>query len=241
MEKVRNDAAGFVVTGLIEVINANRAYIAESVGAIGDGDHGINMSKGFSAAGDRVRSQPAGLSRALAVLGETLINGVGGSMGPLYGTFFGAMSEVLGDREFLDAPIFSAMLTAGLKAIQEIGEAQEGDNTLHDALVPARAAFDAALAAGGRFQRAILMCGTGIGMSICANKVPGVRAAQAHDTYSAERARKSNDAQVLAMGARVVGPELAKSIVKAWLESEFEPARSAPKVKRIEDYEARRR
>ena len=94
--------------------------------------------------------------------------------------------------------------------------------------------------AAGRFQRAILMCGTGIGMSICANKVPGVRAAQAHDTYSAERARKSNDAQVLAMGARVVGPELAKSIVKAWLESEFEPARSGPKVERITAYEARR-
>jgi ribose 5-phosphate isomerase B len=84
------------------------------------------------------------------------------------------------------------------------------------------------------------MCGTGIGMSICANKVPGVRAAQAHDTYSAERARKSNDAQVLAMGARVVGPELAKSIVKAWLESEFEPARSGPKVERIKAYEERR-
>ena len=94
--------------------------------------------------------------------------------------------------------------------------------------------------AAGRFQRAILMCGTGIGMSICANKVPGVRAAQAHDTYSAERARKSNDAQVLAIGARVVGPELAKSIVKAWLESEFEPARSGTKVERINAYEARR-
>jgi ribose 5-phosphate isomerase B len=94
--------------------------------------------------------------------------------------------------------------------------------------------------AAGRFQRAILMCGTGIGMSICANKVPGVRAAQAHDTYSAERARKSNDAQVLAIGARVVGPELAKSIVKAWLESEFEPARSGPKVERIKAYEQRR-
>ena len=94
--------------------------------------------------------------------------------------------------------------------------------------------------AAGRFQRAILMCGTGIGMSICANKVPGVRAAQAHDTYSAERARKSNDAQVLAIGARVVGPELAKSIVKAWLESEFEPARSGPKLERIKAYEERR-
>jgi ribose 5-phosphate isomerase B len=94
--------------------------------------------------------------------------------------------------------------------------------------------------AAGRFQRAILICGTGIGMSICANKVPGVRAAQAHDTYSAERARKSNDAQVLALGARVVGPELAKSIVKAWLESEFEPARSGPKVERIKAYDERR-
>jgi dihydroxyacetone kinase-like protein len=148
MEKVRNDAAGFVVTGLIEVINANRAYLSEIDGAIGDGDHGINMSKGFSAAGDRLKSESAGLSRALAVLGETLINGVGGSMGPLYGTFFGAMSEVLGDREYLDAPIFSAMLKAGLNAIQEIGEARVGDKTLVDALAPASAAFDAALAAG---------------------------------------------------------------------------------------------
>jgi ribose 5-phosphate isomerase B len=94
--------------------------------------------------------------------------------------------------------------------------------------------------AAGRFSRAILMCGTGIGMSICANKVPGVRAALAHDTYSAERARKSNDAQVLTLGARVVGPELAKSIVKAWLESEFEPARSQAKVDRIRAYDERR-
>ncbi len=79
--------------------------------------------------------------------------------------------------------------------------------------------------AAGHFPRAILMCGTGIGMAICANKVPGVRAAQAHDTYSPERARKSNDAQVLTIGARVVGEELAKGIVKAWLESEFEAGR----------------
>lgn len=93
--------------------------------------------------------------------------------------------------------------------------------------------------ATGRFPRAILMCGTGIGMSICANKVPGVRAALAHDTYSAERARKSNDAQVLTMGARVVGPELAKSIVRAWLRSEFEAGRSSAKVDKIRDHDAR--
>jgi dihydroxyacetone kinase len=72
-------------------------------------------------------------------------------MGPLYGTFFGAMSEVLGDREYLDAPTFSAMLKAGLNAIQEIGEAKVGDKTLLDALAPASAAFDAALGAGRPF------------------------------------------------------------------------------------------
>ena len=75
----------------------------------------------------------------------------------------------------------------------------------------------------GRNDRAILFCGTGIGVCISANKVPGIRAALTHDTYSAERAAKSNNAQIITMGARVIGPELAKSIVDAWLASEFDP------------------
>ena len=70
-------------------------------------------------------------------------------------------------------------------------------------------------------------------MSIAANKVAGVRAAQAHDAYSAERARKSNDAQILALGARVIGPELAKSIVRTWLRSEFAGGGSTRKVDKI--------
>jgi ribose 5-phosphate isomerase B len=81
------------------------------------------------------------------------------------------------------------------------------------------------------------MCGTGIGMAITANKVPGVRAATCHDTYSAERARKSNDAQILTMGARVIGPELAKTIVDAWLKSEFEGGGSTRKVERMAEYD----
>ncbi|ORM52959.1 ribose 5-phosphate isomerase B [Pantoea conspicua] len=89
----------------------------------------------------------------------------------------------------------------------------------------------------GQYQRGILLCGTGIGVAIVANKVPGVRAAQCHDTFSAERARKSNNAQVMTMGARVVGPELAKSIVNAWLASEFEAGGSSAKVDKIEYYE----
>ena len=75
----------------------------------------------------------------------------------------------------------------------------------------------------GEFDRGILACGTGIGVAMSANKVPGIRAAQTHDTYSAERAAKSNNAHIITLGARVVGPELAKAIVNAWLASEFDP------------------
>jgi ribose-5-phosphate isomerase (EC 5.3.1.6) len=82
------------------------------------------------------------------------------------------------------------------------------------------------------FERGILLCGTGIGVAIVANKVEGVRAAQCHDTFSAERARKSNNAQIMTMGARVIGPELAKNIVNAWLASEFEGGGSTAKVER---------
>lgn len=89
--------------------------------------------------------------------------------------------------------------------------------------------------ASGEFDRAILICGTGIGMAIVANKVPGVRAAQVYDVYSAERARKSNNAQVITLGAQVTGPELAKKLIDAWLESEFQGGRSLPKVEKINE------
>ena len=85
----------------------------------------------------------------------------------------------------------------------------------------------------GTYDRAILVCGTGIGVCISANKVPGIRAALTHDTYSAERAALSNDAQIITMGARVIGTELAKAIADAWLAQtlNFDPTgRSAGNV-----------
>lgn len=86
----------------------------------------------------------------------------------------------------------------------------------------------------GDFDRGILCCGTGIGVAMSANKVPGIRAAQTHDSYSAERAALSNDAHIITMGGRVIGPELAKSIVDAWLAQQFDPAsRSAANVEAI--------
>lgn len=91
--------------------------------------------------------------------------------------------------------------------------------------------------ASGEYDRGILLCGTGIGMSIAANKVPGVYAALCSDVYSAERAIKSNNANVLALGAFTVGCELAKSIVSTWINAEWEAGtRSEPKVKRIVEY-----
>ncbi|MFK5978713.1 MAG: RpiB/LacA/LacB family sugar-phosphate isomerase [Rhizobiaceae bacterium] len=74
----------------------------------------------------------------------------------------------------------------------------------------------------GTFERAILCCGTGIGVCIAANKVPGIRAALTHDSYSAEKAATSNNAQIITMGARVIGAELAKSIADSWLANEFD-------------------
>lgn len=88
------------------------------------------------------------------------------------------------------------------------------------------------------FDRGIILCGTGIGVCIVANKVPGIRAALCHDTFSAERAQKSNDAQIITMGSRVIGAELAKTILDTWLESYFTDGPSTPKVNRINEIDA---
>jgi len=92
----------------------------------------------------------------------------------------------------------------------------------------------------GTYDRAILFCGTGIGVAMSANKVPGIRAAQCHDTYSAVRAALSNNAQIITMGARVIGPELAKAISDAFLNETFdENGRSAGNVNAINEVDAK--
>jgi ribose 5-phosphate isomerase B len=95
--------------------------------------------------------------------------------------------------------------------------------------------------ARGDHERGILLCGTGIGVSIAANKVKGAYAALISDAYSAERARKSNNANIMALGAQVTGPELAKSLVTVWMQSEYSPGgRSEPKIARITEYDNER-
>ncbi|GAB2450824.1 ribose-5-phosphate isomerase [Xylanimonas ulmi] len=111
-----------------------------------------------------------------------------------------------------------------------------GDEHTHYPYVGAAAAR---MVASGEADRALLICGTGLGVAIAANKVPGVRAVTAHDSFSVERAVLSNDAQVLCMGQRVVGVELARRLVREWLGYRFDPASpSAPKVAAIGEVEA---
>lgn len=97
----------------------------------------------------------------------------------------------------------------------------------------------AELIASGEADRALLICGTGLGVAIAANKVRGIRAVTAHDSYSVERAVLSNNAQVLCMGQRVVGIELARRLVREWLTYRFdETSASAEKVAVIGEYES---
>lgn len=92
--------------------------------------------------------------------------------------------------------------------------------------------------ASGEFDRGILICGTGIGMSIAANKVKGIRCALIHDVFSAKMTRQHNDSNIMAMGERVIGPGLAREVALAWLTSDFEGGRHANRIEKITAYEA---
>lgn len=91
--------------------------------------------------------------------------------------------------------------------------------------------------ADGEFDRGIFICGTGIGVSISANKVKGIRCALVHDVFSAKATRQHNDSNVLAMGERVIGPGLAREIVKTWLTTDFDGGRHLNRINKITEHE----
>lgn len=106
---------------------------------------------------------------------------------------------------------------------------------------PDIAATLAEIVAQQQYDRGILICGTGAGMAIAANKVPGVRAVCVQDPYTAERARASNNAQIITFGSQIVGIEVAKKLLDIWLKSEFQGGRSAPKVQKINELDEKYR
>jgi ribose 5-phosphate isomerase B len=121
-----------------------------------------------------------------------------------------------------------------VESVQDVGVPENSDDTAYPHI-----AVDAAkLVAEGKADRAVLICGTGLGVAISANKVPGIRAVTAHDGFSVERAILSNDAQVLCMGERVIGVELARRLVKEWIGYRFDKSSaSAKKVEAIMEHE----
>lgn len=143
-----------VVEALIGTIDANAMLLSEIDGAIGDGDHGVNMRKGFTQARERF-TPTTDLVGGLEILGDTLLTEIGGSMGPLYGTFFEEMARVAAGRPEVGADLFGSMLDAGIDAVLDLGGARVGDKTLVDVMVPARDAYHAILTAGGTFADAL--------------------------------------------------------------------------------------
>ncbi|KAI4244099.1 MAG: hypothetical protein L6R40_003083 [Gallowayella cf. fulva] len=134
-------------------------------------------------------------------------------------------------KETIKADLESSSLVS---SVIDVGVNENTDQTAYPHL--AVAACQKVLA--GEADRALLVCGTGLGVAISANKVPGIRAVTAHDSFSVERAIMSNDAQVLCMGQRVVGVELARRLAKEWLKYRFDPqSGSAEKVNAINQYE----
>lgn len=137
-----------IVAEVAEVIVANKAYLSEIDGLIGDGDHGINMAKGFGRAAERISGKSLSLDEAMNVLSDVLMSEIGGSMGPLYGFMFQEMATTVQGRPAIDADGFSAVLNAALEGVRRTGSAKVGDKTLIDTLVPAVEAFDGAKSQG---------------------------------------------------------------------------------------------
>ncbi len=155
MKSLRNADGEPVVSAMIKVIQESSGYLSEIDGAIGDGDHGINMKKGFTLCAERLASNPGGFTDGLKTLGRVLMAEIGGSMGPLYGSFFSNMARAGKDAEWIDAPLFETMLERAVNSVAELGGAKVGDKTLMDTLVPALDAYKSALADGKDFDEAL--------------------------------------------------------------------------------------
>ena len=134
---------------------------------------------------------------------------------------------------------YKEILKADLEADARVAEVIDvGVRPGEDIDYPHVAVEAARKVAAGEADRALLVCGTGMGMAISANKVPGIRASVAHDSFSVERLVLSNDAQILTLGERVIGLQLARRLVREWLGYTFDPeSSSGPKVAAIRSYE----
>lgn len=137
MKTFKNNEGKPILKAMIKAIQDNKAYLSEIDGLIGDGDHGMNMNKGFTVFETRIENQDISFTDGLGELGTILLTEIGGSMGPIYGTIFIDMAESGESFDKIGLKEFYIMLNAGLEGLSGIVEARVGDKTLVDTLAPA--------------------------------------------------------------------------------------------------------
>jgi dihydroxyacetone kinase-like protein len=145
---IKNAEGKPVLLKMVAAIQQNKDYLGEVDGLIGDGDHGMNMNKGFTMFADQIADKDISFTDGLDELGDLLFSKIGGSMGPIYGTIFSSMAEAGEDLEEIDAASLAKMIDAGLNELHDIVEAQVGDKTLIDTLAPANDAIQNAVKEG---------------------------------------------------------------------------------------------
>lgn len=155
MQTFNIEKGSIVVDKLIEVIQENKQYLSDIDGLIGDGDHGINMNKGFSMTRDALDKSPGDMVHGLKTLAKILMMRIGGSMGPLYGKFFKAIAKSLKGKDEVSAADFAAALQQIISDLAEISPAKVGDKTLMDCLVPAVDAVSKSVESGDDFSTAL--------------------------------------------------------------------------------------
>ena len=153
-ESFKNQEALSVVLNVISEIQHNKDYLSDVDGKIGDGDHGVNMNKGFTLCRGKIEGKAYSMSEGLEILGKTLLMEIGGSMGPLYGKFFIGMSKNVQDE--IDQNVLLDMLESGIKSVQLLSKAKVGDKTLFDTLIPAVEAYHDAINKDLGFYEALL-------------------------------------------------------------------------------------
>lgn len=141
---------------MVRAIQENKDYLGEIDGLIGDGDHGMNMNKGFTLFWEKIRAEETGFSEGLNTLGATLFNKIGGSMGPIYGTLFMSMADGEKEADEIDLVLFTEMLRKSLDELCEIVDARPGDKTLVDTLYPAVQALENARDKNKTFSEALI-------------------------------------------------------------------------------------
>ena len=196
MSSFSNQDGSKIVANIIKVIQENRQHLSDIDGLIGDGDHGVNMSKGFSLSEKELESQPGDMSHGFGTLSKILMTKIGGSMGPLYGIFFKALAKESEGEQEINEAIVRGMFNGAVSKLSVISPAKKGDKTLMDSLLPAVDALNTALDGGD-----------------------GLEVALANMKSAAEKGRDSTIDMVAKLGRSARLGERSRGVLDAWATS----------------------